>query len=44
MTTADIHTHTTYSPDSIIRPQELVRSAELAGIDILCVTDHSVFE
>lgn len=44
MTTADIHTHTTYSLDSIIRPQELVGSAERAGIDIVCITDHSIFD
>ena len=43
MTTADIHTHTTYSLDSIIRPQELVMSAEHTGIDIVCVTDHGIF-
>ena len=44
MTTADIHIHTTYSPDSIIKPQELVRKAKACGLDIVCVTDHNIFE
>jgi predicted metal-dependent phosphoesterase TrpH len=44
MTIADIHTHTTYSPDSVITPEELVGRSKRLGIDIVCITDHCVFE
>jgi len=44
MTVADIHVHTTYSPDSTITPEELWQRAQKIGIDIICVTDHSAFD
>ncbi|MEI6079351.1 MAG: PHP domain-containing protein [bacterium] len=44
MTVADIHTHTTYSPDSVITPEELIDRTQRLGIDIVCITDHSIFE
>ncbi|MCX6113121.1 MAG: PHP domain-containing protein [Proteobacteria bacterium] len=44
MTIADLHTHSTYSPDSVITPEELVNKAGRLGLDIICITDHSIFE
>lgn len=44
MTVADIHTHTTYSPDSTIAPEQLLQRAQKIGLDIICITDHSLFE
>ncbi len=44
MTVADLHTHTTYSPDSVLTPQALLKRAQKLGIDIVCITDHSIFE
>jgi hypothetical protein len=44
MTVADLHVHTIYSPDSVITPQALLKRTQKLGIDIVCITDHSVFE
>jgi len=44
MTTADLHIHTTFSPDSVITPVSLLKRAQKLGIDIVCITDHSIFE
>ena len=44
MTIADLHIHTTYSPDSVIDPVKLYEKARRLGLDIICITDHSVFE
>lgn len=44
MTIADLHTHTTYSSDSVITPEELVQRAIRLEIDIVCITDHNIFE
>jgi len=44
MTTADLHIHTTFSPDSVITPMALLKRAQKLGIDIVCITDHSIFE
>ena len=44
MTVADLHIHTIYSPDSVITPQALLKRAQKLGLDIICITDHSVFE
>ncbi len=44
MTVADLHVHTTFSPDSIITPTELLKRSQKLGIDIVCITDHSIFE
>jgi len=48
---ADLHTHTKYSglskvlflnlPDAITEPEEVVKAAEKAGLDVVCVTDHN---
>jgi len=44
MTIADLHIHTIYSPDSVITPQELLKRSQSLGLDIVCITDHSIFE
>ena len=44
MTAVDIHVHTNYSPDSVITSQELLKRAQKLGIDIICITDHSMFD
>lgn len=37
----DLHTHTTLgSPDSLIRPRQLVEIAKRAGLDGVCITEH----
>lgn len=38
---ADLHTHTSHSPDGLSSPEALVRAAAAAGIDVLGVTDHN---
>jgi len=38
---ADLHSHTYYSPDSVISPQRLVQESLRRGIDCLAVTDHN---
>jgi len=35
----DLHTHTTES-DGKFTPDELITQAEIAGIDVLAITDH----
>ncbi len=37
----DLHNHTRYSPDSRVRPADLVAAAKRAGLDGLAVTDHN---
>ncbi len=37
----DLHNHTRYSPDSRVRPAELVAAARRAGISGLAITDHN---
>ena len=37
----DLHNHTRYSPDSRVRPAELVAAARRAGLDGLAITDHN---
>lgn len=37
----DLHNHTRYSPDSRVRPAELVAAAKRAGLDGLAITDHN---
>ncbi len=44
MTVADLHIHTTYSPDSTIDPLKLYERAKKLGLDVICITDHNVFE
>lgn len=44
MTIADLHIHTTYSPDSLIEPSKLYEKAKKMGLDLICITDHNIFE
>jgi predicted metal-dependent phosphoesterase TrpH len=37
----DLHSHTRYSRDSILRPKDLVRGAREAGLGCIAVTDHN---
>lgn len=37
----DCHLHTMWSGDSTTTPDELAHAVEAAGIDVLCITDHS---
>ncbi|MBN1114661.1 MAG: PHP domain-containing protein [Oligoflexia bacterium] len=43
MTVADIHIHTIFSPDSTITPEQLISKASKLKIDIVCITDHNIF-
>lgn len=37
----DFHTHSIYSPDSLITPQELIHTARRKGLDRVVVSDHN---
>lgn len=37
----DLHNHTRHSPDSRVRPAELVAAAKKAGLDGIAITDHN---
>ncbi len=37
---ADFHIHTRVSPDSHLRPEDLIRACQRKGIDLIAVTDH----
>ncbi len=37
----DLHNHTMHSPDSRVRPADLVAAARRAGLDGLAITDHN---
>ncbi len=37
----DLHNHTRHSPDSRVRPADLVVAAKRAGLDGLAITDHN---
>lgn len=37
----DLHNHTRHSPDSRVRPADLVAAARRAGLDGLAITDHN---
>ena len=41
---ADLHVHSTYSPDSIITPQDLVYYAKKYELNAVAVTDHNSVE
>lgn len=41
---ADLHVHTTYSSDSVIKPKELVLHAKKRGLNAVAVTDHNQVE
>jgi predicted metal-dependent phosphoesterase TrpH len=38
---ADLHSHSYFSPDSILSPRDLVRRAREAGLTHIAVTDHN---
>ncbi|MFH1285380.1 MAG: PHP domain-containing protein [Candidatus Micrarchaeota archaeon] len=40
----DMHMHTHYSPDSLIKPEDAVRRALKLGLSGIAVTDHNTFE
>jgi predicted metal-dependent phosphoesterase TrpH len=42
MLTIQFHCHTHYSPDSLVHPEDLVRTCHRKGIDRIVVTDHNV--
>ncbi len=44
MARADLHTHTHFSPDSLLRPQAFVERAASAGLTHVAVTDHGSVE
>ena len=44
MTIADLHIHTTYSHDSVIDPEQLYKVAKGLNLDLICITDHNIFE
>ena len=37
----DCHIHTTYSPDSLLQPTDLLALANQRGLDCLAITDHN---
>ncbi len=37
----DLHTHTNYSPDSIMSPRWFVETCRRKGINCVAVTDHN---
>lgn len=38
----DCHSHTMWSGDCTTTPDEMIEAVESSGIDVLCITDHSV--
>ena len=40
MLTCDLHVHTNYSKDGESSVEEIIRAAELAGLDAIAITDH----
>ena len=44
MVSADLHIHSNYSPDSNIDIKKLINQAKKKKIDIICITDHNIFE
>ncbi|HWO93861.1 MAG TPA: PHP domain-containing protein [Dehalococcoidia bacterium] len=40
----DLHTHTIFSPDSAITPDEFVRRCVAAGLDCVAVTEHDTID
>ncbi len=41
---ADLHVHSHYSADSIIKPKELIHYAQKRGLNAVAVTDHNQVE
>ncbi|MFP3853550.1 MAG: PHP domain-containing protein [Anaerolineales bacterium] len=42
--TVELHCHTCYSKDSLLRPGELLRAARLKGLDRVAITDHNTIQ
>jgi predicted metal-dependent phosphoesterase TrpH/glycosyltransferase involved in cell wall biosynthesis len=40
---ADLHTHTSWSSDCLVEPEELIDHAEQQGIGAIAITDHNEF-
>jgi predicted metal-dependent phosphoesterase TrpH len=40
--TVELHTHTCYSPDCLVTPEQLIAACRRKGIDRVAVTDHNV--
>jgi predicted metal-dependent phosphoesterase TrpH len=40
MLTCDLHVHTNYSKDGESNVEEIIRAAEVAGLDVIAITDH----
>ena len=40
MLTCDLHVHTNYSKDGESSVEEIIRAAEVAGLDAIAITDH----
>jgi predicted metal-dependent phosphoesterase TrpH len=40
---ADLHTHTSWSSDCLVEPEELLEHAERQGIGAIAITDHNEF-
>ena len=41
---ADLHIHTHYSNDSLIKPEELVKTAKKIGLKAIAITDHDTIK
>jgi len=39
--TVELHTHTSYSPDCLVTPEQLVAACRRKGIDRVAITDHN---
>ncbi len=39
----DIHTHSKYSPDSNLEPAEIIKTARMAGLGFIAISDHNRF-
>ena len=44
MLTCDLHIHTNYSRDGESRIEDIIRRAELIGLDAIAITDHDTIE
>jgi predicted metal-dependent phosphoesterase TrpH len=44
MVKVDMHIHTSYSPDSLLRIDDLLKTCDRKGIDCVAVTDHDTAE
>lgn len=40
----DCHVHTMWSGDSTTTPEELAEAVRLAGVDVVCITDHGTID